>query len=441
MAGFRNRWLRPATVAALLFASASFGCQVEWRIDGTNRPIMAPSGDAPQRPPEQKTGANRPDVLPLLYTHEDDPLPLGSPEAPATLGRNCITLGGTPNYSLPSGGTPNYSLPSSSITAGCAGRGSVSGAAMNLPIPTEKQMTTHPAYIIEPPDILLLQPVRLIPKPPYHVEPLDLLQIQVAEALPNQPINGPFVVSPEGVVNLGYGYGVVRVGGLTIEQAAQAIKTQLKMSIKEPQVAVSLLQFRGVQQTAGEHLVIQDGTITLGSYGSVFVAGMTICQAKAAIERHLSCFLQNPEISLSVNAYNSKVYYVINDGAGFGMTVHRFPITGNETVLDAITLNGGLAPVASRRRIWLARPGAPGAGCYQILPINWDAIVMGGDTTTNWQIFPGDRIFIDSDPFLWFNNTLTKIFAPIEQLLGVTLLGATTFEALNGNLFTNNNGR
>ena len=66
---------------------------------------------------------------------------------------------------------------------------------------------------------------------------------------------------------------------------------------------------------------------------------------------------------------------------------------------------------------------------------------MGGDTSTNWQIFPGDRIFIDSDPFLWFNNTLTKVFAPIEQILGITLLGATTFEALNGNLFTNNNGR
>ena len=155
--------------------------------------------------------------------------------------------------------------------------------------------------------------------------------------------------------------------------------------------------------------------------------------------RHLSQFLLNPEISLSINAFNSKVYYVINDGAGFGMTVNRFPITGNETVLDAVSLNGGLVPVASRRRIWLARPGPPGAPCYQILPVNWDAIVMGGDTTTNWQIFPGDRIFIDSDPFLWFNNAITKVFAPIEQIFGITLLGATTVEALNGNLFNNNN--
>src|SRR5262249_12408569 len=152
---------------------------------------------------------------------------------------------------------------------------------------------------------------------------------------------------------------------------ALAIRNQLKLSINNPQVSVTLLQFRGVQQTLGEHLVIQDGTITLGSYGSVFVTGMTLNQAKAAIERHLANYLQNPEISLSVNAYNSKVYYVVTDGAGFGQTVRRLPITGKETVLDAIALNGGLASVSSRRKIWLARPGPAGAPCYKILPVDW----------------------------------------------------------------------
>src|SRR5438105_14305188 len=114
---------------------------------------------------------------------------------------------------------------------------------------------------------------------------------------------------------------MVRTRGLTFTHYSSANRNQLKLSINNPQVSVTLLQFRGVQQTLGEHLVIQDGTITLGSYGSVFVTGMTLCQAKAAIERHLSQYLLNPIISLSVNAYNSKVYYVINDGSGFGQTV------------------------------------------------------------------------------------------------------------------------
>ena len=39
-------------------------------------------------------------------------------------------------------------------------------------------------------------------------------------ALPDQPIGGPYTVTPEGTVNLGFGYGAFRVAGMTLEQAA-----------------------------------------------------------------------------------------------------------------------------------------------------------------------------------------------------------------------------
>jgi polysaccharide export outer membrane protein len=308
---------------------------------------------------------------------------------------------------------------------GCGGAGE--GGAGGGPAPHEKEMTTHPAYVIEPPDILFIDAIRVVPKPPYRIEPLDVLLIQVAETLPGQPINGPYSVGPDGTVNLGFSYGTVRIAGLTLEQAAAVIRNQLAQKIREPQVAVALAQFRGVQQTRGEHLVGQDGTITLGTYGCVNVAGLTLCQAKAVIERHLSKWLLNPEISLSVAAYNSKVYYIIVDGGGFGQQVFRFPITGNDTVLDALSLINGLPPIASKKKIWLARPApCECKGCYQILPINWEAIVMAGDTCTNYQLFPGDRIYIKANALLAFNNYLGQVLAPIEQIFGAVLLGAST---------------
>ena len=46
-----------------------------------------------------------------------------------------------------------------------------------------------------------------------------------------------------------------------------------------------------------------DGTIGLGVYGSVYVTGMTLEQARLAIEMHLSQSLLEPEISLDVYAY------------------------------------------------------------------------------------------------------------------------------------------
>lgn len=310
------------------------------------------------------------------------------------------------------------------------------------PIPTELCKVSLPPYRIEPPDILMIDSLRMIPLPPYRIEPLDVLLIHVAQPLPNQPIAGNYVVTPEGRINLGYSYGTVFVAGMTVEEAEAAIREHLRKALNNPQVSVSLIQIRAIQQAKGEHLVGPDGTINLGVYGDVYVAGMTRCEAKAAIEKRLSCFLYRPEISLSVYAYNSKVYYVITDGGGYGQQVYRFPSTGNETVLDAISNIAGLPAIASKRRIWVARPAPPYHDCLQILPVNWNAIVEGGSTKTNYQIFPGDRIYVKADPLIAFDNRLAKLLAPVERILGVTLLASTTVNSLrfNPNNITNGAG-
>jgi polysaccharide export outer membrane protein len=297
------------------------------------------------------------------------------------------------------------------------------------PMPRELAKMTLPSYIIEPPDILFIDAIRIIPKPPYRIEPLDVLVIQVAETLPNQPIGAsPYPVSPDGTVNLGYSYGQVRVAGLTLEQAAQNIQQHLRQTLSNPQVAVALAQFRGVQQTRGEHLVQMNGTISLGSYGCVHVTGLTVSQAKCVIERHLSQWLLNPEISLSVSAFNSKVYYIIIDGGGYGQQVFRLPITGNETVLDAISQINGLPPISSTRKIWVARPTPANKGYYQILPVNWQVITQAGDTETNYQLFPGDRIYVRANCLLSFNNRLSQFLYPINNMMGATLLGVGTYD-------------
>jgi len=147
-------------------------------------------------------------------------------------------------------------------------------------------------------------------------------------------------------------------------------------------------------KVGGEHLVRPDGTISLGTYGSVCVTGLTLCQAKAAIERLLSKYLLTPEISLKVQAYNSKCFYVIADGADESQNVYRFPNTGQETVFDAVSHIGGIPPQGSTKKIWVARPMPARAGSDQILPVNWQDIIQGGDTETNYQLVPGDRVYV-----------------------------------------------
>jgi protein involved in polysaccharide export with SLBB domain len=299
------------------------------------------------------------------------------------------------------------------------------GYPPNQPLPTELLRTTHAPHRVAAPDILHIEALRLVPKGPYKLEAMEVLSIEVTDTLPKQDIKGLFMISPEGTINLGFNYGLVRVGGLTVDQAQGALRNHLAPILKNPTVNIALVQMRGQQNIRGEHLVRPDGTISLGMYGSVFVAGMTLGQVKCTIENHLSAYLVDPQVAVDVFAYNSRKIYIIADGAGYGQQVIVLPATGNETVLDAIGRVQGLPSVASLKKIWVARPSPAGHPCSQVLPVDWKAITQAGRTETNYQLLPGDRIYISADPLITVYNYLDKMLAPVERVLGVTLLGQT----------------
>ena len=295
--------------------------------------------------------------------------------------------------------------------------------------PAELSKMSLPTYRVEPPDVLLINAISISPPDPYFIRPLDILQIVVAGTLPEQPIAGTYQVEPSGMVNLGPSYGPVKLEGLTIDEAIDAITRHLGSLLQAPEVSVSLLQPSGQQQIAGEHLVGPDGTVNLGIYGAVYVSGMTIEQARHAIEQQLSEYFNEPQVSVDVFAYNSKVFYIITEGASFGDQVLRVPVTGNETVLDAIAQIGGISRLSSTN-IWISRPTPNCNGCEQILPIDWDAITRGANTCTNYQLLPGDRIFIAEDRLVALDGIISKLLNPVERMLGFSLLGGQTIQTL-----------
>lgn len=300
-------------------------------------------------------------------------------------------------------------------------------------VPTEKDKSTLPLYTIEPPDILLIEAVRVVPKPPYHIQSTDVVSVEIEGLFPESAQGGAarsYVVDSMGRIDLGPLYGKVKVAGLTEDGAVAAIQQHLDETYKNAQVSVQLVQSSGLQPISGEHLVAPDGRVNLGTYGSVDVAGLTLEEAKAALEAHLSKYLDEPEVSVTVFAYNSKVYYVITEGAGSGDAVARLPVTGNETVLDAISQINGLSRLSSKN-IWIARPACSGSGCDQILPVDWKEVTKGGATATNYQVLPGDRIFIAENKLIALDAALNQAIAPFERIFGVTLLGTQTVQTIN----------
>jgi len=296
---------------------------------------------------------------------------------------------------------------------------------MESSVPRELDKVTLPRYVIEPPDILLIEGIKLVPKSPHKIETFDALLVRVTGEFPEEPIDDAYSVDADGSINLGPSYGRIEVVGETIEEAEQKIQSELAKILTNVDVSLSLLQGAGAQQITGQHLVGPDGRVNLGTYGSVFVAGMTIEATQAAIEDQLKLKLEDPKVFVDILAYNSKVYYIVTEGGGFGDDVSRLPITGNETVLDAVANIGGISQF-STTKLWIARPAPNGVGCEQILPVEWQDITRGASTATNYQLMPGDRLFIAENKVTKLSNVVASTLRPFESVVGFVSLATST---------------
>ncbi|HLA84977.1 MAG TPA: polysaccharide biosynthesis/export family protein [Thermoguttaceae bacterium] len=274
--------------------------------------------------------------------------------------------------------------------------------------PHEGAMISLPTYRVEPPDILRLEIMKLVPKLPYRLAAWDVLQIKVVGALVDQPIDNYYLIEADGVIHLGPAYGKVNVGGMTLDEAEAAVTKKLSVVLAQPEVAVTLARAGGLPPVEGAYLVGPDGTINLRKYGSVHVAGKTLVDIKQAIDKQLSKYLDSPDVSVEVSSYNSKVYYVIVRAKDKGDSVLRVPNTGKETVLDAVAQLRGLR-VLPTTKIWLARPIANDKNT--VLAIDFGAIAEGRDTATNYQLLPGDRVFLDGADLVASGGPLVSMSA------------------------------
>jgi polysaccharide biosynthesis/export protein len=158
----------------------------------------------------------------------------------------------------------------------------------------------------------------------------------------------------------------------------------------EPVALDSTLRF------PADQTVLPDGSIDLGRYGRLLVAGKTLEQIEEDVRGAVAALEKTPsEINVRLVNAQSAVYYVLGEVNSAG----SFPLVGNETVLDAILIAGGLTDRASPCNIILARPSGPHS-CRTVIPICYRHITQQGDTATNYQIMPGDRVYVASRSFM-----------------------------------------
>ena len=152
--------------------------------------------------------------------------------------------------------------------------------------------------------------------------------------------------------------------------------------------------------------VMADGSLDLGRFGRAVVAGLTVEDAENLIEQTIENQITASEVN-EATATEKEESNKTEINIRLLEPVHRFyvlgavnspgsyPLTGFETVLDGILAAGGVTSDASMCKMLLARPTTP-CSCRVTLPVCYREITQRGDTTTNYQLQPGDRIFVST---------------------------------------------
>jgi len=133
-------------------------------------------------------------------------------------------------------------------------------------------------------------------------------------------------------------------------------------------------------------VVRPDGKISMPLIQDVVAEGLTAVQLAAEIQKKLSSFVVNPEVSVIVLQVNAPKYYLM----GYITRPGTYPLRGEISVLQALALAGGFTQFASPRSIKLIRNEN---GRQEIRKINYYNLIDDGGKG-NYLLKPGDTIVV-----------------------------------------------
>jgi polysaccharide export outer membrane protein len=146
--------------------------------------------------------------------------------------------------------------------------------------------------------------------------------------------------------------------------------------------------------------VTEEGTITMNPLGKVPVAGLTLPQIEQRIKSLLEArFLNKADVTVDLIEAGSKPISVIGAVSRPG----RIGVTGNITLMQAITAAGGLAP-GYGRSLYVLR-SAPN-GLTEQIAVDIDDLMVNGNAEVNLPLRANDVINI-----------------PVESMINIYVLG------------------
>ncbi|EGV18527.1 polysaccharide biosynthesis/export family protein [Thiocapsa marina] len=150
-------------------------------------------------------------------------------------------------------------------------------------------------------------------------------------------------------------------------------------------VAVSVWQEPGLEQLV---LVRPDGGVSFPLAGDLRAEGLTVEELGASIQSRLRRFIPEPVVTVTLQEIPGNRIYVlgrVNDPGDFPI------ISRDVTVMQALSMAGGLTPFAKEREIRVLRQVD---GKEQVYPFDYRSAIRGEGPEQVIKLQPGDVVVV-----------------------------------------------
>ena len=130
-----------------------------------------------------------------------------------------------------------------------------------------------------------------------------------------------------------------------------------------------------------------DGMISLSLLNDIAAAGLTPDQLRVKLVEMSKEFIEDPNITVVVKQINSRKVFVSGQVGKQG----PYPLTGPMTVIQLISLAGGMGEYANSKNIMILRTENGKQVAYKL---NYKEVTSGKKLAQNIELKPGDTVVV-----------------------------------------------
>ncbi len=203
---------------------------------------------------------------------------------------------------------------------------------------------------------------------------------------------------------------IVLTPGCTVPVRVPGTPTdQVEYHVAPPDVLN--ISIRPEPEITRDVVVRPDGRISFDLIGDLFVQGKTLEEIRRDITDQAEKFILNPDVTVILSESNSRQYYVFGEVNSPG----AYPLVGDVSMVNALASAGGPTQYAKLDAAWLVRPTEGDSLAYEV---DFEAITRRGDATTNYELQPGDVVYVPPVLMVRVGYVVGQIFFPFQQILG-----------------------